>query len=129
MEKSNNYYLKVFNKFSKSKLSTDQLSSTTLSIQSTSKSNTRMIDFSSTFNKSIFNSSKSKRVSKLMYRDYDKNIKSYLSTLTHLQQSTLTDYAQTIASFLSFYPNCCLEDFENYLNFKSLYWNLQKMES
>ena len=119
MEKGNNYYQKVYDRFSNSRLSSNQNYSVYLSNKPISISDLSMIDFSSTFNKSIYNSTKSKRVTKLIRKDYYYSIKSYLSTLNHLQQSTMTDYAQTIIKFLCFSPNCHLEDFENYLKFKS----------
>ena len=119
MEKRNNYYQKVYDRFSNSRLSSNQNYSVHLSNKPISTSDLSMIDFSSTFNKSIYNSTKSKRVTKLIRKDHYESIKSYLSTLNHLQQSTLTDYAQTIVKFLCFSPNCRLEDFENYLKFKS----------
>ena len=119
MEKENNYYQKVYDRFSNSRLSKNQNYSVHLSNKPISTSDLPMIDFSSTFNKSIYNSAKSKRVTKLIIKDHYDCSKSYLSTLNHLQQSTLTDYAQTIVKFLCYSPNCCLEDFENYLKFKS----------
>ena len=118
MEKGNNYYQKVYDRFSNSRLSSNQNYSVHLSNKPISTSDLSMIDFSSTFNKSIYNSANSKKVTKLIRKDHYDSIKSYLSKLDHLQQSTLTDYAQTIVKFLCFSPNCCFEDFENYLKFK-----------
>ena len=119
MEEGNNYYQKVYDRFSNSRLSKNQNYLVHLSNKPISPSDLSMIDFSSTFNKNIYNSAKSKRVTKLIIKDHYDCSKSYLSTLNHLQQSTLTDYAQTIVKFLCYSPNCRLEYFENYLKFKS----------
>ena len=96
MEKSSNFYQTVYDRFSKSRLSCNQNYSAHLSNKSISTSDSYMADFSSTFNKSIYNSKKSKRVTKLIRKDHCDSIRSYLSTLIHFQQNTLTYYAQTI---------------------------------
>ena len=105
--------------FQKSRLSCNQNYSAHLSNKSISTSDSYMADFSSTFNKSIYNSKKSKRVIKLIRKDHCDSIRSYLSTLNHFQQNTLIYYAQTIVKLLCFSPNCRLEVFENYLKLKS----------
>ena len=128
MEKSSNYYKNIYDRFLKSQISSNQPTSVNILNNSNSKSESKFIDFPSTFSKSLSISTKSKIVAKQIRKDHYESIKSYLSSLNHLQQSTLIDYAQTIVNFLSFSPDCRIEDFEGYLKFKSRYSNSLKNE-
>ena len=65
--------------------------------------------------KSIYPTLKSKRELKLIQKVHLDNIISYLSTQKKLSYTTYVEYANVIASYLKFSPNCEIGDYERYL--------------
>ena len=118
---SNNYYQKALQNFGKRKdaSSKENLSSIGDKIVDTSKN--ELINNSSLTSKSFYSSHKSKRQLKLMRKDHFESLKSFLNESLNLQYSTRVEYAQIIADFLKFSPECDIEDYERYLKFKSGY--------
>ena len=119
MEQINGYYIKIYQMFSNKRNKVQNSNDNASKVKSTDELTT---DFPKIQTIAVQNSSKSikqKRNQKLIRKDQVESIKSFLSTLPDISISTKIQYTQIIYEFLSFSPECDIDDYENFLNFKS----------
>ena len=76
-----------------------------------------------TLNKGV----ESKRSQKLLRKDHIEGIKSFLSTKVDLNFTSKIQYTQIIAEFLDFSPDCEIDDYLNFLKFKSSTLGIPKL--
>ena len=59
------------------------------------------------------------RKSKMMIKQQSSNFTKFTDSMSNIKYNTMLDYAQVISDFVNFFPESKIEDYVNYLKFKS----------
>ena len=119
MEQINGYYRKIYQMFSNKRNKVQNSNDNASKVKSTDELTTDLPKIQTIAVQNSSKSIKQKRNQKLIRKDQVESIKSFLSTLPDISISTKIQYTQIIYEFLSFSPECDIDDYENFLKFKS----------